>query len=552
MGQIELKRIELNLRAAFGELVDMNDFQGRPASELDQIRLSRTVAAYALAHVSDIDSPVAANHVVDGFNDNGIDALYFDAAEKQFYVVQSKWISSGNGSPDTADVHKFVHGFRDLINLNFCNFNKKVKALQDTIYAAVEDSGTTFTLILAYTGVQALSEHAQGLLNDLIQEMNDISPMVSVLVLRQQDLYKSIAGFLTGTPINLEVGLREWGTVKSPYVAYYGQVEAEDVAKWYEENGIRIVDKNLRKFLGKTDVNDAIMLTLEEQPEQFWYFNNGITAICSRAAKKPIYGDRRDVGIFEFEGVAVVNGAQTIGCIYELFSKNPELLKNANVLIRFISLENAPDELALDITRATNTQNKIELRDFAALDPQQERIKHDLILDGIEYAYKSGDRTPPKESGFSITEASIALACAQESVDLAVQAKREVSKLWQDITKPPYTHLFRPTVSGLYCWKAVQIMRTVEKRLDLKKKHFVGRERLIAVHGNRFILYKVFRALPSPALNDPNFSVPADIDAKVNGILREMIDCIEKDFSGSYPGNLFNSTSTPGFWNLLI
>jgi hypothetical protein len=239
-------------------------------------------------YVSDVEPSVAASHVVDGFNDNGIDALYFDVAEKRFYVVQSKWISSGNGSPDTASIHKLIKGFRDLINLNINTSNAKVNALRDMIYAAVEDSGTTFTLIVAYTGAQPLSQQAKVLLDELVHEMNDISPLVSLLVLSQHELYRSIAQFMTGNPIKLEVVLREWGTIKSPYVAYYGQVEAEDVAKWYEENGLRLVEKNLRKFMGKTDINDSVMLTLEKNPEQFWYFNNGITVICSRAAKKPL------------------------------------------------------------------------------------------------------------------------------------------------------------------------------------------------------------------------------------------------------------------------
>jgi hypothetical protein len=251
--------------------------------------------------------------------------------------------------------------------------------------------------------------------------------------------------------------------------------------------------------------------------------------------------DRRDFGVFEFEGVAVVNGAQTIGCIHELYSKNPDSVQKAKVLIRFISLEDTPKELGLDITRATNTQNKIELRDFAALDPKQNSISEDLRLDGIQYAYKSGDPVPLRDSGFTITEATIALACAQENVDLAVQAKREVSKLWLDINKPPYTQLFRPDVSGRYCWKAVQVMRRVDKQLDVLKERYSGRERLIAVHGNRFILHKVFSGLPRSILNDPGSTLPERLDANVEGVLRSTIDFIESEFVGSYPGNIFKN-----------
>ena len=57
--------------------------------------LTRSQAALALSHIAGIDKHIAATSIVDGFDDNGIDAIYFDEVIRTVYVVQSKWMESG-------------------------------------------------------------------------------------------------------------------------------------------------------------------------------------------------------------------------------------------------------------------------------------------------------------------------------------------------------------------------------------------------------------------------------------------------------------------------
>lgn len=66
------------------------------------------------------------------------------------------------------------------------------------------------------------------------------------------------------------------------------------------------------------------------------------------------------------------------------------------VFLKIISLERCDDdrEFAERITRSTNFQNQIGLRDFVALDDQQEIIANQLRLSGITYHYKQDAKTP--------------------------------------------------------------------------------------------------------------------------------------------------------------
>src|SRR5260370_1295423 len=167
------------------------------------------------------------------------------------------------------------------------------------------------------------------------------------------------------------------GQTREPFSSFYGQVSAIEIASWYAFHP-RIFAPNIRMFLGSTEVNQSLMETLRNSPEKFWYFNNGITALCASIKKKLIGGSSRESGYFECTDMTIVNGAQTVGAIALANSNHPDAVAKAFVPDRFISLDQCPQGFASEVTRATNTQNRIERRDFVSLDPEQERLRTEL------------------------------------------------------------------------------------------------------------------------------------------------------------------------------
>lgn len=49
-----------------------------PPEQHEKNRLSRSLAAFAIANLADLTPAQAANSIVNGENNNGIDAIYFD------------------------------------------------------------------------------------------------------------------------------------------------------------------------------------------------------------------------------------------------------------------------------------------------------------------------------------------------------------------------------------------------------------------------------------------------------------------------------------------
>jgi len=227
-------------------------------------------------------------------------------------------------------------------------------------------------------------------------------------------------------------------------------------------------------------------------PELFWYFNNGITAICRHIDKKPIGGDSRETGYFECKNLKIVNGAQTVGTLQSLLSKYDKNLASSRVWIRLIEVEGDDEQLSRNITRNNNTQNRIEKRDFVALDSQQKRIHDELMLDNVVYLYKSGETSGDTGLSFDLTEATVARACVQQDIQYCVQAKREISKLWEDIEKPPYKILFNGSIKGPELFKEVQVLRAVDSYLTTKRQKVADRDQLLVTHGNRFLLHLIY------------------------------------------------------------
>lgn len=545
MSVIHVGHIKSNLLARFGSTVDLSDVVTSSDEQREKAKLTRALAAFAIAELGNLDDLSAAQCVTDGPQDNGIDAVYYDAVEKNCLLVQAKWISSGNGSVEVGDIHKFIQGINDVLEARFDQFNARMAPHKDKVFAALSDASARFTIVLAFTGEQALSADAMEPLQQLLNDMNSPSEVMSLKVLNQGELHKIVASGVGGESVDLEVMLHQWGMLQVPFLAYYGQVAVSDVATW-GQFGSQLTAKNLRQFRGLTEVNESIAKTLVGNPERFWYFNNGITIICESLRKKPLGGANNETGTFVCRGASVVNGAQTVGTISDVAKNHSTALAEARVLVRLVSLEGCPAGFGDDLTRAANTQNRIEKRDFAALDPNQKRLRTELFLERQkEYVYQTGEHSPLADAGCTLDEAAVGLACSMQDVVYAVQAKREVGMLYEDITKTPYTAIFNAGTTAASLWKAVTILRQVDTALRKEQGERSGKEQLISIHGNRFVLHVVFQRSASAGLADApeNEEQQKKLQDLVAKVLAATIASVLQHFPAAYPANLFKNAS---------
>ncbi|MEH2165650.1 MAG: AIPR family protein [Nostoc sp.] len=538
MVRLQLTHIKNKLNETLIGLIDISDHLNKPESEKQKVLLSRSYAAYSLMSLASVEPEIAAQAIVDGYRDNGIDAIYYDESEKIFWIVQSKWIESGNGEPDAGEIHKFIQGIKDIIDFKFEKFNPKVNNKQFLIEKALADYSVKVKIVLAYSGTK-LGDNNRQIISNLLEENNEASELFFWEPFSLYEAHKALSASLEGKPVNADLNLTSWGQIEEPYQAIYGQIDAQTLAEIWLANGESLFSKNIRSFVGLSDVNDGIQDTLLNAPHNFLYLNNGVTVLCHKIHKKPMGGSDKSIGYFHCEGISIVNGAQTVGTIGNTYKKDTEKVNQAKVFIKLISLENCPPDFSLRVTKATNTQNKVENRDFISLDVLQEKLKIDFALAGINYSYKRNDKKSPVDSkNCSFEEAIVALSCSLNEIRYTLMAKDKIGKLWEDVNKPPYTELFHENITAITIWRKIQIMRVLDTKLTQKQNSNVDKEKGTCIYGNRFILHMIFTYVGKNKL----FVSDSDFEKCLENELPQLIDnVITKTLEGlnsKYPQKL--------------
>ncbi len=148
-----------------------------------------------------------------------------------------------------------------------------------------------------------------------------------------------------------------------------------------EEGIIRktLFNDNVRDFQGDNSVNSEISKTIQNEPERFILFNNGITIVCASF--------KSENRVLEIENPQIVNGCQTSYLLFNSFKNNVPLNK-ITLVVKIISTNN--NELSNDIVRGTNRQNIVMEEAFEATKPFHknfERFVNEYVADFSEKIY---------------------------------------------------------------------------------------------------------------------------------------------------------------------
>lgn len=440
-------------------------------------RLSRCLAAYVLVGSCGVTDAIAAGAITDGSNDGGIDALYFDRAGNRLLFIQAKFKRNGT-APSQEENLKTINGIKALQSRRFNEFNQAFQDRLDEIEEALDTPGVNIEVVLAFLG-DNLGPHVTNDLNALQAEINILTAQMSWRIAGLTQIHGWLLAEQTPRAVNVQVVLENWAAVTEPRKAVYGLIQAAALAELVAAHGNALFERNIRHYLGSVGVNTAIERTVRRRPTDFFYLNNGLTAVADEITKAPGPQTRCTFGL---KNVSIVNGAQTAGAIATA-SISGEISPNAKVLLTIIEVGAGADDIALLITKARNHQNAVRGIDFAALDPNQERLRLELAVAGVTYYYRpSAEALARKDDTLTVEEAAIALACfsfpvlrsvdidqatrrgIENAITFVVTAKKEVGRLW-DQDSAPYGKLFTGTLSGVRMCRVVRIYRLIDQIL---------------------------------------------------------------------------------------
>lgn len=473
----------------------------RPKVDQDKKQLSRAFSGFVLHKMLNVGIANAAQSVVDDFDDNGLDAIHYEATSKTLYLVQTKFREKEQF--DEGDAIRFRNGAELLLGQHYDRFNANVKCRREELGNAF-DEAKRIQLVVAYIGT-GFSAHAHAALKVLTEDEDhhevwrlqpDIAEYGPDKV--QADL---LAEQSVGV-VNDSLRLSKWQHLGGHRDTHIGVALVSDLVALHKKHKA-LYERNIRYFLGSREsgVNKSIQDTLRTAPDEFFYLNNGITALADLIEPRGSKVSR----LLEFRGLSVINGAQTISSAVEFVAQNPLCdISKAKVLVTIIKAD-SEGKFGRSVTRARNHQNPVSTSNFASLDPRQEELRRELAYLGYSYHYRpeaTPRNTEVSANIITIEQAMKALALFEVDSRYPYWLKNEIAR-FQNVESSEYKSLFTQMLTGAQLVNKVKFFRFIRDVLASNAVATRGTEGLFYKHGV-FVVAAVLAKRCRTRVNDPD------------------------------------------------
>jgi hypothetical protein len=238
-----------------------------------------------------------------------------------------------------------------------------------------------------------------------------------------------------------------------------GRMPVTEVAALMKAHTDRMLERNIRRYLGLhgNRVNEGIRATLmSANPDNFYFFNNGLTIICDHFKYNALQGGNFQV---QAENLQIVNGAQTCMTIAktleEMAARGDLPPADASVLVRLYELPKDNEDIVLQITHATNSQNPVDLKDLRSNDEVQRQLEDSMQPLGFSYRRKRMD-SATKSSDITAGSAAEAILSVWRA------APHQAKFLTREHFGKLYATVFPASINGAQVVLAVLLYRIAE------------------------------------------------------------------------------------------
>lgn len=156
---------------------------------------------------------------------------------------------------------------------------------------------------------------------------------------------------------------------------FRGKKETSDSVE--HKYGSQLLEGNVRSFLStKVAVNKKIRETILKCPSMFFAYNNGVSATAMDVQLERTAGGTHIVGARDFQ---IINGGQTTASLSNTRHKDKADLEGIYVQMKLTEIDESDmdrsTELVRNISRSSNSQNKVTDADFFSTHPFHIRME---------------------------------------------------------------------------------------------------------------------------------------------------------------------------------
>ncbi len=328
--------------------------------------------AWYLRNIHLRDPIQTKDDITDGADDKQIDAIFVDDDTATIFVIQGKFI--GGSTIDAEPLREVLSSWiqmQDLVRLQEVGNNKLKQKLSELARALEDEYEVCFELLT--TGV--LSESARKDLATFQKQLAEMSnkeefPATLILVDESEIRRRYNLSLDRENPVlshDLDLSLCQiLPTTVADTNVVIAVVPLSECIKFPGIKDGTLFQKNVRQSLGLSNVvNKGIKNTIySDRHRDFFFFHNGITAICNKI-------ERKDSKL-HLQGVSVVNGCQSLSTILSC-SERVKSLKDTSLLFRFYEIPQR--ERADKISINTNSQSAVKPRDLRSNDRRVLNLK---------------------------------------------------------------------------------------------------------------------------------------------------------------------------------
>lgn len=384
-----------------------------------------------------IDEELIEFNIVD-YKDLGIDCFAYFEDAKELYLIQNKYYS------DSTPLS------RSYVEDDF--LIRPINALKEGTYRKNEDLQKQFNKMKedpdfsVYLQIYVTNNNVNPTILDSIRNFNKnhADEHIKAEIYYLDDIQEKYFGEPIGNKKNFDYILNTINNGTSlnvdtdnypfdlPLKARYVLTPVVTLYRMYreaKEKGYPLFNANIREYLGNNKgINKSIYNTLmdSEDRKNFFYYNNGITIVCSHMSSSRTTPSGLQ---FEVNNPQVVNGCQTVSTIYEaLNDSNQDSLendfKNTFVLVKILQVDSSIEQEILykNIVTYNNSQNAIDQKTFVANSSEFLRLQRDFEQKGFLLLIKQSDKNKFSNKYKSITELKNKNADLQEKFGLELNS----------------------------------------------------------------------------------------------------------------------------------
>ena len=325
--------------------------------------------------------------VCDGRGDGGIDIAYLQRADDDsrsddssaiegdtWYIVQSKYGSAFSGADTIAAEGDKVISTLQGDTQNLSNDSRQLLQKLDIFRRQSTDADR---IILVFATTDPIPQKDRRALEHIKKlARGEISANFDVEEVSVKTIWEMQGDADTGLSVPIKGNF-----VEQSSDLLVGTVKLKDLfqfLKAYQDrtgNLDQLYQKNVRQFLGnRRKINKGIADTLNNNPDKFGLYNNGITIVVSKFDQHSAFD-----GVVTMREPYVVNGCQTTRTIWQVLDSKLQaggsgqddatqkweaLVDLGGVVTKIVSSD---AEEIVNITRFTNSQNSVREQDFIAL-----------------------------------------------------------------------------------------------------------------------------------------------------------------------------------------